>query len=243
MSSFQDNDLERSTTVQDPPVALKLIAFVSAASGLERPAIRSAFRELRRTDESLQLGTAQVETRVLTLVASGAAPRAGDVGQSKMLGTSVPIPYGMIEIRLPAACSAGRIVTAQLAAELGWSRSALLKERIHLDGQPRAGAIVRVGLMTRRPDIARSDFERLWAGDHARLVLESGPLFHRYATNILVGDEAWDGIIEQWFDSDAQCAEHDRRVAEEKPVVRADVGRFLGKVQTYIGRTVDRMTY
>src|SRR5262245_40272632 len=102
MSALHGND-PQNFPAPDPPVTLKLVAFVADDRELERAAIRSALDELRCTDESLRADGVQVETRALALTARGTDLRIGglDTGQAKMLGTALPIPYGMIAIRLP----------------------------------------------------------------------------------------------------------------------------------------------
>ena len=63
------------------------------------------------------------------------------------------------------------------------------------------------------------------------LVLDHRPLFDRYVINLIAdGDPGRDAITEQRFRDHSHWAEHDRRLFEEKPLVRDDLPRFLGTV-------------
>jgi hypothetical protein len=244
-ASASQSGTKHTASGQSPAISLKLIGFISTPEGLEDCTLASTLNAVREIFGIQNAAPVDVETRILSLAGLPSGLKRSETGAEpvspKLLNMPAPVPYGMASFRFPGAQLTVQSLNAELSNGLGWTKSMLVKERIHLDGQPREGAIVRVGLMTRRADIARADFERLWVVDHARLVLESGPLFHRYASNILIGDAGWDGIVEQWFDSPAECAEHDRLVAEEKPAVRADIGRFISQAQSYIARTIGKV--
>jgi hypothetical protein len=68
------------------------------------------------------------------------------------------------------------------------------------------------------------------------VVLEAGPLFDRHVVNLIESDGDADGVVEQQFADEETCREHDRQVLEDKPAVRADIHKFVGGAEQFVGR-------
>jgi len=97
---------------------------------------------------------------------------------------------------------------------------------------------VRLGFIVRRSGLSLQDFREHWLERHAPLVMAHTPLFDRYVSNIPPADCPWDGIVEQWFADESTWLEHDRRILEERPEVRADIPRFVGSLRQYVATPI-----
>lgn len=115
-----------------------------------------------------------------------------------------------------------------------------VEEAVIIDG-PSSG-ICRVVVVTRKPGMTRAEFSQHWRDQHAPLVLQHGPLFHRYVQNNVRHDEsAIDGIAEQWFADRSRVDEHDRLNAQEKPEVVCDLRRFIHSSQQLLTPLLSRV--
>lgn len=123
-------------------------------------------------------------------------------------------------------------------------RAALeVDQRVHLEGPAPQGAVVRVGFLRRPASLDRAAFGAHWNDRHVPLVLRSGPRFVRYVTNVVTGvvlpdgrrvPSRWDGIVLQWFPSEAALEVHDREVRRGAPDVAADIERFVAEFTSYV---------
>jgi EthD domain-containing protein len=115
-----------------------------------------------------------------------------------------------------------------------------VEEHIHTPEPPAShiSSIVRLGFIVRHAGLSRQDFREHWLERHSPLVMAHTPLFDRYATNIPPADCPWDGIVEQWFADQSTWLEHDRRILEERPDVRADIPRFVGSLRQYVATPI-----
>lgn len=90
------------------------------------------------------------------------------------------------------------------------------------DGQPPAGAVKRISLMRRKPELTREKFLEDWRDVHAR-GLEGMPGMIRYTINVQIPrlnpDMPYDGYAEIWWDSHANyfagTSARDRRHAAD----------------------------
>ena len=98
-----------------------------------------------------------------------------------------------------------------------------------------ADGVCRVGLVERNASMTRARFWEYWNSRHAPLVLQHGPLFSRYVTNLVLDEGCTvDGIVEQWFPDEHTMREHDRRNAKEKPAIASDIPRFIRRTQQFV---------
>ena len=96
---------------------------------------------------------------------------------------------------------------------------------------PGRGGVLRVLLIKRADGISRRQFADHWRNIHAPLAMRHNPSFDHYVTNIVL-DEAceWDGILEEWFPSEAVFDKHDQGLAEHKRIVGEDIPLFVKSV-------------
>ena len=103
-----------------------------------------------------------------------------------------------------------------------------------------------VWLLKRAPHLSQEDFERWWL-DHHVPIARAAPHLRRYVVNLpaqhdrLAGKPAveceWDGVAEQWFDS-----EEDLNAAYSRPVassIRADTMAHVVRLERLIVREID----
>jgi uncharacterized protein (TIGR02118 family) len=103
-----------------------------------------------------------------------------------------------------------------------------------------------VWLFRRAPHLSQEAFERWWL-DHHVPIARAAPRLRRYVVNLprrpdaLAGKPAteceWDGVAEQWFDS-----EDDLNAAYSRPVagsIRADTLAHVARLERLIVREVD----
>ena len=103
-----------------------------------------------------------------------------------------------------------------------------------------------VWLLKRAAHLSQQEFEQWWMERHVP-VARSAPRLRRYVVNLptrpdhLAGKPAveceWDGVAEQWFDS-----EDDLNAAYSRPVagsIRADTMAHVARLERLIVREVD----
>ena len=103
-----------------------------------------------------------------------------------------------------------------------------------------------VWLLKRAPHLSQEAFERWWLDQHVPIA-RAAPRLRRYVVNVprrpdaLAGKPAteceWDGVAEQWFDS-----EDDLNAAYSRPVagsIRADTMAHVARLERLIVREVD----
>ena len=103
-----------------------------------------------------------------------------------------------------------------------------------------------VWLLKRAPHLSPQEFERWWI-DHHVPIARSAPGLRRYVVNLpsrpdqLAGKPAteceWDGVAEQWFDS-----EEDLNAAYSRPVagtIRADTLAHVVRLERLIVREIE----
>jgi uncharacterized protein (TIGR02118 family) len=103
-----------------------------------------------------------------------------------------------------------------------------------------------VWLLKRAPHLSQEAFERWWLDQHVPIA-RAAPRLRRYVVNLpcrpdaLAGKPAtqceWDGVAEQWFDS-----EDDLNAAYSRPVagsIRADTLEHVARLERLIVREVD----
>lgn len=103
-----------------------------------------------------------------------------------------------------------------------------------------------IWLLKRAPHLSQEAFERWWIEEHVPIA-RAAPRLRRYVVNLpqrpdhLAGkpatDCAWDGVAEQWFDS-----EDDLNAAYSRPVagsIRADTLAHVARLERLIVREVE----
>jgi hypothetical protein len=125
--------------------------------------------------------------------------------------------------------------TASLEDEFGWPPVRRVAETVHVEpsGAPERG-VLAVGLLRRNPAMTRHEFGAHWNGVHAPMVIDAGPLFDGYVTNVATDDvDGWDGLVEQWYRDAEMFARHTSETRAHKPEIVADMERLLGGVALY----------
>lgn len=148
-------------------------------------------------------------------------------------------PRWLLTLLLPGALDSKAIAACQaVESALPEVKSCAVHQQIRLADGIVVPSVSRVGLMCRRPGDSVDEFWDHWTNRHMPLVLAHRPLFSRYVANRVIAPagRAWDGVIEQWFESADVLAEHDRRIGAEKPEVAADIPRFVGPMQHFVAR-------
>ncbi|WP_433502992.1 hypothetical protein ACQP04_24990 [Pseudonocardia halophobica] len=140
----------------------------------------------------------------------------------------------------PAAVEVPADVLAAAVPGESWRPFLRLDERVVRDTDYADGSVLRLGLVRRLPELSRADFARHWMESHVPTVMVAGPLFDRYVVNIVEGGDSIDGVVEQQFPDEATCREHDRLAMQEKPQVRADMQKFIGGAEQFVGRVAYR---
>jgi hypothetical protein len=162
-------------------------------------------------------------------------PLEADIGSpTRALGD--PVPTVLFKLALPGPPR--DLTPADLVARWGVIGAWEVEEHVAA-GPVRTtrAAVHRLGFVIRRPELDRDAFAAHWTGIHAPLVMASDPLFDHYVLHTMRGDGGpWDGIVDQRFRDVATWAEHDRRIVEERPHVRADIGRFVLRIVQVAGR-------
>jgi hypothetical protein len=163
------------------------------------------------------------------------------------LGPIMPLVAVGLEIRVEPDMEESPVHPRELLAAFGWDRLWAVETHVRYGGavDPDSGHIYRFAIAKRARHLDHAGFVAHYLDRHAPLVLRSRPLFDRYVVSVIeesdsdVADAAgggqWDAIAEQRFADHAQWAEHDRQLFEEKPAVRADLGRFLGGIVQFSG--------
>ena len=103
-----------------------------------------------------------------------------------------------------------------------------------------------VWLLKRAPHLSQEEFERWWLEHHVPIA-RAAPRLRRYVVNLprrpdgLAGKPAtdcdWDGVAEQWFDT-----EEDLNAAYSRPVagsIRADTLAHVARLERLIVREID----
>ena len=120
----------------------------------------------------------------------------------------------------------------------GWHHLSILDEYLQYTSEQwgnRPSEIVRLGLISRLPELTRAEFATHWIDRHGPLVVEHKPLYDMYVSNVLTyPEQPWDGVVEHWFADEATWREHDRRNLEEKPDVIASA-RSGSQMQQFAG--------
>lgn len=148
-------------------------------------------------------------------------------------------PEAFLRIWLKDPDDGASLTAQQLAHQFSWSYVSETEDHVILDrGLPHSPEVIsRLGLARRLPQLSHREFVNHWIGIHAPLVVDQGPLFGAYV--ISEGrhstDPSWDGCVEQVFGRRALWDEHDQLILTEKPLVRADLARFLGGVRQFEG--------
>jgi hypothetical protein len=96
---------------------------------------------------------------------------------------------------------------------------------------PGRGGVMRLLFLKRAAQLDRQGFARHWRAIHAPLALDLGPSFDHYVTNIVTdaGCE-WDGILQEWFASEAMFDHHELGLAGHKKTVADDIPLFVAAV-------------
>lgn len=91
-----------------------------------------------------------------------------------------------------------------------------------------------LGVLRKRSEDSSQEFAEHWRRTHAQVTLDYRPTFRRYVTNTVdavSGEFPWDGVVEQYFASLDELAEHVRLARTgERPEITADIPRFVSRM-------------
>jgi hypothetical protein len=168
--------------------------------------------------------------------------RLAAVRGTRQVLSSGHIPRSALTVRL-ADNSADRGLGVQRALEDIVAPDASFAGENHVvyrqhDETP--GTVRKIGFVWRQPGSSRDEFFHHWHDIHGPMVIEHGPLFFSYsqAKTIRPAEEGCDGIVEQLYDSEELCVEHDRLLDDAKPQVLADIGNFVKESQLFLASTM-----
>jgi hypothetical protein len=146
---------------------------------------------------------------------------------------SSPAPDCVLTVQATGARGCEDALRDKVGELLATSAVYSVDESVVVAGE--ADGVCRVGLVERNASMTRARFWEYWNSRHAPLVLQHGPLFSRYVTNLVLDEGCTvDGIVEQWFPDEQTMREHDRRNAKEKPAIASDIPRFIRRTQQFL---------
>ncbi len=107
---------------------------------------------------------------------------------------------------------------------------------------PGRGGVMRLLFIKRAARLDRAGFARHWREIHAPLALGQRPSFDHYVTNIVADPQCeWDGILQEWFESEDIFDHHELGLAGRKKEVADDIPLFVAAVADspqFLGREI-----